>query len=129
MDPQEAMSQVPAAQRDWLAAVHAKNINALLKRVTDDIVVIHPNGWTVRGIDALRADFERFFGQFKVEQSAVVEETVITGEWAFDICTIKSELVPVNGGDPKRVNSKVLTLLRQRGREWQIARVISVFVP
>ena len=32
-----------------------------------------------------------------MEQSAVVEETVITGEWAFDISTIKSELVPVNG--------------------------------
>ncbi len=100
MDAQEVMSHVLAAQRDWLAAVRAKNINALLKRVMDDIVVIHPNGRTVRGIDELRADFERFFEQFDLEQSAVVEETVITGEWAFDIRTVSSELIPVTGGDP-----------------------------
>src|SRR5258707_415206 len=129
MDAQEVMSHVLAAQRDWLAAVRAKNINALLKRVTDDIVIIHSNGRTVRGIDELRADFERFFEQFDLEQSAVVEETVITGEWAFDIRTVSSELIPVTGGDPKRIDSKVLTLLRQRGREWQIARVMSVLVP
>jgi len=31
MDPQEAMSELLAAQRHWLAAVRAKNINALLR--------------------------------------------------------------------------------------------------
>ena len=61
MDDREVKSQVLAAQRDWLAAVRAKNISALLKRVTDDIVVTHPDGRTGRGIDELRADFERFF--------------------------------------------------------------------
>jgi hypothetical protein len=50
---QEAVSGVLAAQRDWLAAVRAKNIDALMLRVTDDIAVIHPNGKTVRGADEL----------------------------------------------------------------------------
>jgi ketosteroid isomerase-like protein len=120
---------VLTAQRDWLAAVRAKNIDALMKKVTDDIVVIHPNGMTVRGAHELRADFERFFSQFDLEQSAVTEETVIAGAWAFDISKISSELVSVNGGDSKRIQSKVLTLLRQQGNEWHIARVMSVLVP
>jgi ketosteroid isomerase-like protein len=100
---QEGVSSVLTAQRDWLAAVRAKDIDALMKKVTDDIAVIHPNGKTVRGTAELRADFERFFGQFEMKQSAVVEETVITGEWAFDISEISSELIPINGGDPKRI--------------------------
>jgi ketosteroid isomerase-like protein len=125
---QEAVPQVLAVQRDWLAAVRAKNIDAIVQSVTQDIVVIHPNGKTVRGVEELRADFQRFFGQFELEQSAVVEETVISGEWAFDISKISSTLWPVNGGDPKRLDSKVLTLLRQQGSEWRVGRVMSVLV-
>jgi len=82
----------------------------------------------VRGAYELRADFERVFRQFELEQSAVAEETVVTGEWAFDISSISSELLPVNGGDRKRIQSKVLTLLRQQGNEWRVARVMSVLV-
>jgi len=65
---QETVSGVLVAQREWLAAVRAKDIDALMRRVTDHIAVIHPNGKTVRGADELRADFERFFGQFDLEQ-------------------------------------------------------------
>jgi|SRR6266852_5937602 len=122
---QDAVSQVLKAQRDWLAAVRGKNIDALVRSVTDDIVVIHPNGKTIRGTEELRADFERFFAQFDLDQSAVTEETVIAGEWAFDISKISSELA-ANGGDPKRIQSKVLTLLKQQGNEWRIARVMGV---
>jgi hypothetical protein len=64
-----------------------------------------------------------------MKQSAVVEETVITGEWAFDISKISSELIPINRGDPKRIKSKVISLLKQQGNEWRIARVMSVLVP
>ena len=67
---QETVSGVLVAQREWLAAVRAKDIDALMRRVTDHIAVIHPNGKTVRGADELRADFERFFGQFDLEQPA-----------------------------------------------------------
>ncbi len=127
--PQDAIQNVLAAQRDWLDAVRTKNIHVLMKTVTEDIVVIHPNGKTVRGADDLRADFERFFAQFNLEQSAVVEETMITGEWAFDISEITSELTSQHGGHPKRIKSKVLTLLRLQGNEWRIARVMSVLIP
>ena len=61
MDDREVISQGLAAQRDWLAAVRAENITAILKTIPYDIVVIHRNGRTVRGIDELCADFERFF--------------------------------------------------------------------
>ena len=44
------VSQVLAVQRDWLAAVRAKDINALMKMVTDDIIVIHPNGRLCEGL-------------------------------------------------------------------------------
>ena len=126
---QETVPGVLVAQREWLAAVRAKDIDALMRRVTDHIAVIHPNGKTVRGADELRADFERFFGQFDLEQFAAVEETVIIGERAFDISEVRSELTPVNGGEPKHVKSKVLTLLRWQGNDWRIARVMSVMVP
>jgi uncharacterized protein (TIGR02246 family) len=125
---QEAVAEVRATQRDWLAAMREKNINALMQRVTDDIVVIHPNGKTVRGTEELRADFERFFRKFNLNQSVMVEETVILGDWAFDISKISSELMPIDSGDLERIDSKVLTLLRQQSSEWRIARVMSVLV-
>jgi ketosteroid isomerase-like protein len=61
MGDRQVISQVLAAQRDWLATVRAKNFHALLKGMTDDILAIHPNRGTVRGIDELCADFEHFF--------------------------------------------------------------------
>ena len=125
---QKAISEVRAVEQEWLAAMRAKNIDTLLNKVTDDIKVVHPNGKTVQGTHELRADFERFFRQFKLEQSVVTDETVIAGEWAFDMSAIRSKLVPLNGGDTRSINSKVLTLLREQKSEWRIARVMSVLI-
>jgi ketosteroid isomerase-like protein len=57
---QETVSGVLLAQREWLAAVRAKDIDALMRRVTDHIAVIHPNGKAVRGAD----DFARTLSDF-----------------------------------------------------------------
>jgi ketosteroid isomerase-like protein len=58
---QDAISQVRTAQREWIRAIQEKNTSRLLDMVTKDILVIHPNGKIVRGVDELHADFKRFF--------------------------------------------------------------------
>jgi uncharacterized protein (TIGR02246 family) len=126
---QDAISQVRAAQREWIQAIREKNTSRLLDMVTKDILVIHPNGKIVRGVDELHADFKRFFEQFELEQLSEAEETVIAGEWAFDISKISSRLLLSGGGPSKRIDAKVFSLLRQQQGKWLIARVMSVILP
>lgn len=122
----DAIAQVRAAQREWIQAIAEKNTSRLLEMVTEDILVVHPNGKIVRGIDELHADFNRFFEQFDLQQSSEPGETVIAGEWAFDISKISSTILRRDGGPSKQIDSKVFSLLRQQQDKWLIARVMSV---
>jgi hypothetical protein len=73
----------------------------------------HPSK-IVRGVDELHADFKRFFEQFELQQLSEPEETVIAGEWAFDISKISSTLLPSGGGSSMRIDAKVFSWLRQQ---------------
>lgn len=126
---QDSVSQVLATQREWLTAMAEKDISQLLSMVTDDILVVHPNGKTVRGSDELRADFSRFFDQFELQQSSESEETVIAGEWGFNISKISSTLFPKGSQPSKQIDSIVFSLLKYHNGRWLIARVISVILP
>jgi ketosteroid isomerase-like protein len=95
--------------------------------VTDDVVIMHPNGRTDVGKAAVRADFERFFRQFTVDQKVVSDETVVSGEWAFDRGRVHTTVMPVGGGNPVQIASEVVTLLRREANgAWKVARAIGV---
>jgi uncharacterized protein (TIGR02246 family) len=119
--------EIETLKQDWIAAVKARNVDRILQLATDDVVAMHPNGRTTKGKQELAADFRRFFAEFEVDQKAVSEETVISGEWAFDRGRVITTLLPVGGGPPVEVNSETVTILRREPEgSWKVARTIAV---
>jgi uncharacterized protein (TIGR02246 family) len=120
----EEIEKVKAA---WNTALRAGDIGRLLGTVTDDVVAMHPNGKTTHGKQELAEDFRRFFAKSRMDQTAVSEETVVAGEWAFDRARASTKVTPIAGGKPSQVDSEVIVIL-QRGTDgfWRLARSIAV---
>jgi len=127
MRPSQEANDIKKLQAAWIDALKAADIECLMRMVTDDVVATHPNGKTTRGKQELADDFRRFFQNFRMDQSATSEETIVAGEWAFDRASVRTQIVPVAGGEPSQVSSEVIVILR-RGTDgsWKIARTMGV---
>ena len=120
----EAIDKVKAA---WIAAVRAGDVGRLLGMVTDDVVAMHPAGKTTRGKQELADDFRRFFAKYRMDQTAISEETVVAGEWAFDRASVSTNVTPIAGGEPSQVKSEVIVILRRdTDGFWKLARSMAV---
>lgn len=75
--------------------------------------------------------FSRFFPQFSsVEQTAVTEEIVVAGDWAFLWGTETFILVPQGGAAPIQMQGKGMSILRrQTDGSWKFARGINNIMP
>jgi ketosteroid isomerase-like protein len=72
-------------------------------------------------------DFRQFFAKFRVDQTVSCEETIVAGEWAFDRSRVSTKLVPVTGGEPSQIDSRVVVILRRDpDGSWKVARTIAV---
>jgi uncharacterized protein (TIGR02246 family) len=126
-ESRDSVASVLAVRDAWVAALKSRDVDRLLDLLSDDVVMMHPNGRTDVGKAAVRADFERFFKQFTVDQKGVSDETVVSGDWAFDRGRVRTTILPVGGGNPVEVASEVVTILRREANgAWKIARVIAV---
>jgi len=123
---QEA-DDIKELQAAWINALKAADIDRLMSMVTEDVVAAHPNGRTTHGKQELADDFRRFFRNFRMDQTATSDETIVAGEWAFDRASVSTRIVPVAGGEPSQVNSEVIVILRRgTGGSWKIARTMGV---
>jgi uncharacterized protein (TIGR02246 family) len=121
------MDEIRQVALRWTTAVEAGNVEQLGRLMSDDIIVIHGNGRTVSGREAVMADFAHSFESFCLKQSVESEETVIAGDWAFDRARVHTTISPLKGGDTKEIDSRTLTILRKEGpRGWCVARSIGV---
>ena len=119
--------EIGKLQAAWIAALSAGDVDRLLGMVTDDVVAMHPNGKTTQGKQELGDDFRRFFAKFRMEQTAISEETVVAGEWAFDRARVSTKVTPLAGGEPSQVNSQVIVILRRDAQGfWKLARSMAV---
>lgn len=124
LDDRQAIQQLMA---DWNAAVKAKEVGALTAMVTEDAVFLPPGFPPIRGKQAVERMYTGFFPQFSsVEQTAIVEELEVAGDWAFAWGSETLTLVPQTGGSPIHMQGKGMTILkRQADGSWKIARGIN----
>jgi uncharacterized protein (TIGR02246 family) len=117
--------------RDFVAAVRAKNLEAILDMVTDDAIFLPPGTPEVRGKQAVAEMYGGFFARFAVvEQTAALEEVKVSGEWAFAWGTDEILATPASGGPAMRTRGKSMIVL-QRGTDgaWRFARGINNMMP
>lgn len=120
-------ASITGVRAAWLAAVRAGDAEQLASLVTDDVVVVHGDGRCVRGRGELKADFQRGFEAFAIEQNTSSSEIVVRGRWAFDVCEIESVLTPRSGGKSTLAQSITLVALNQQpDGSWKVGRVLGM---
>ncbi len=123
-------SSIAAIGEAWLEAVRASDAERLAALVTDDVVVVHGDGRCVRGREELKADFQKGFEAFSIEQKVHNAEVVVRGRWAFEIAEVETKLTPRHGGEAKHVHSIAVVALGQRsGGSWKVGRVLGLVHP
>jgi uncharacterized protein (TIGR02246 family) len=111
----------------WTRPVAASDLEQLGRLMADDIIVVHSNGRSLAGRDAVLKDFASSFERYQVNQDVVSEETIVTGDWAFDRARVRTSISQRAGREFKEVLSRTVTLLRREPvRGWCVARAIGV---
>lgn len=111
--------------KDFAAAVNAKDLQRLLASYTDDAVVMPPDGPVVKG----KAEIEKFW-KGVLDQGMHVDSMTSTGSagfgtWGYDAGVAELRFAPPAGGSPTLDTVKYITIL-QRGSDglWRIVRDI-----
>ena len=114
----------------WRAATKAKNIDAILELVDDDVVFLPSTLPPIRGKKEVERMYRTFFPQYReVKQEEVIEEVRIAGDWAFFWGTDELHLVPESGGAEIHMRGKGLGVLkRQADGSWRFWRGINNMV-
>jgi uncharacterized protein (TIGR02246 family) len=127
MPDNSATVEITALREAWLAAVEAADAERLSSLVTKDIVVVHGDGRCIRGWDEFKADFQRAFVSFRIEQKVLDPLVTIRGNWAFEIARVETTLTPLCGGDATRaIATAMVVLRRQSDGAWKVARVVGL---
>jgi uncharacterized protein (TIGR02246 family) len=129
MSPADQTS--PAALRAaWIAAIDARDAQALRPLLTDDYEVwphgIEPLIGADVAVTAMAAALERN----SVEQDFDAIETVIAGDWAFERGIERIRVTPLDGSPPRSAEQRALLILR-RGEDgnWRFARGMTNGLP
>ena len=125
--PDEEIRNIQGVAMRWTAAVEAGDLERLGSLMTDDIIVIHGNGRLICGKATVLSDFARSLQDFSVQQRVEREETIVSGEWAFDRAKVHTTIRSRRSDDTKEFDSRSVTILRkQSGFGWRVARVMGV---
>ena len=120
-------SSIAAVRQAWLEAVKAGDAERFAALVTDDVVVVHGNGRSVRGREELKEDFLKGFEAFSIQQDVSNPEVVVSGRWTFEISEVESTLTPRCGGEATHVHSTtVVALSQQPDGSWKVGRVLGL---
>ena len=121
------ISKIAAVRAAWISAVKASDINGLIALATDDIVVVHGNGQTATGTDALRADLVHDFGLFDLEPRDSSAEIIVHNSWAIEFCDVDRMVSAVQSGTRIQTHSRIIAVFsRQPDTSWKVARVIGL---
>jgi uncharacterized protein (TIGR02246 family) len=120
MNPDE--QQIRELHSTWIDAVNAGDLEQLLTMVTDDLVLINPEGAPI-GREGFAAKFSGAHEQLRIDCRSELEEVVVVGEVAYTRSRDTLSVVPRAGGDAMRLAGYRITIYRKQpdGR-WLLAR-------
>jgi uncharacterized protein (TIGR02246 family) len=113
-------------QKQVDAAIVAGDTARYMQFLTDDAVLMPPNGGPVIGREAIRSWNQAMSKQFSIKDyRSVDDEVVIAGDWAFRRATFDWTLIPAVAAEPIRDSGKFIILYhRQEDGSWRVARDI-----
>jgi uncharacterized protein (TIGR02246 family) len=109
--------------KEWAKAIKQGDSAALVSLVTKDGEFWTHGAPPVKGRDALKEAFDKFFTQFSAEQSFIEVERQVSGEWAFLRGLEINILKPRAGGEPTEYRQRAFSILRlEPDGRWRFAR-------
>ena len=116
---------VNAALAAHVSAVNACDIESNLAGFTDDQVYMPPDAQPIHGKPDLKAAIQWWIDNFEVSIEMMPEETIVSGDWAFQWGILKGSMRPREGGDRTPMDWKFMYIYkRQADGSWKIARDI-----
>ncbi len=106
-----------------LEAATAIDLDAFMRFITDDAVMMPPDAPAIAGLEALRAYWEEAIQAFEFDVKKPSRSVTLIGDWAFEDYTYELTLTPRAGGQPFTESGKGMFVYR-RGADgqWRIAR-------
>jgi ketosteroid isomerase-like protein len=119
----EAEAAIAEFNRQYLAAINGADIEALADLTTEDHMMIMSGGEPLAGkevlVDAMTGAFERF----EFDESWTPEETVVSGDLAYQRGSFVVNATPKAGGEPARTTGNFLRIYRrQPDGSWLMVR-------
>ena len=110
---------------EHVIAVNSSNTSLNLSGFTEDVVYMPPGGPALVGKEALTDLVETFYASSKGHVDMIAEETVVSGDLAYQWGNFEGMVYPIGGGDTISMNSKFVYIYRrQADGTWKIARDI-----
>jgi uncharacterized protein (TIGR02246 family) len=117
-DPAATQAEGEAAiaefNRKYLAAINTGDIDALAALTTEDHMMIASGGPPTMGKQALVDAMTGAFARFDFDESWAPEETVVSGDLAYQRGTFIVNTTPKAGGEPTRMTGNFLRIYRRQ---------------
>ena len=124
-DKKHDIDAIHALLEEHVKAVNTSNTALNLSGFTDDVIYMPPQSTVVKGIDELTKLVESAYKSLDAEIEMTAEETVVSGNWAFQWGNIDGYITPLEGGDTTILDSKYMYIYhKQTDGTWKIARDI-----
>src|ERR671937_389428 len=95
----EAEPSLLRAHEEYLAAINANDLEAVLAMLTDDAIYLPPHEPAVAGKEAIRPWLEGYFSAIRTHWDKETLELVAAGEWGIEYAAERVKDSPVDGGE------------------------------
>ena len=113
------------AHEDYLVAINANDLEAVLAMLTDDAIYLPPHEPAVAGKEAIRPWLDGYFTAYRTHWEKETLELVAAGDWAMEYASERVRDVPVDGGEAlEDVAKGIIVYRRQADGTWKVARDI-----
>lgn len=112
-DDAAAEAEIAEFNRQYLAAINGGDIEALAALTTADHMMIASGGAPLTGRAALVEAMTGAFERFDFDESWAPEETVVSGDLAYQRGTFVVVATPKAGGEPSRTTGNFMRIYRR----------------
>lgn len=107
-----------------LEADNAGDLEGIVARYSDDIVLMPPNSAPLSGKPIVRERYRSILAASALKLRAEIDELKVDGDTAWIRGTTLGETVPKDGGAARPVRDNFLMLMRREADEWRITRLM-----
>ena len=120
------IAKIKSTVRQYVAACHADDIDALAKTLANEMVFMPPDApKSVGKKTVLAATKAAFFEPFQIKLKVKNDRVQVFGSQALAFGSFANELTPKSGGETiKGVGKQMAVFRKQRDGSWKYARLI-----